>query len=265
MIEFEQIDAFTNRPFSGNPAAVIETKKELSVSVMQDIAKEMNLSETAFLVKLGENQYSLRWFTPTDEVDLCGHATLASSSFLFEKNKVEGDEVFFHTQKSGKLSAKMLNSGKIELNFPIRRAAIDNSYVEKIKSLGLSCIESWVYNEYVIGVIENSQELRSYIPNQEIIKKDFKGHLNITAKGEGDYDFISRYFAPGYSIDEDPVTGSAHCFLAPIWQSKLNKNEMVAYQASNRGGSVEVKVGGERVLLRGDTVHMLSGQLLIDL
>lgn len=256
-----QVDAFTDRLFAGNPAGVCILPEAKSEKWMQDVAREMNLAETAFLVKQPDG-YRLRWFTPAVEVDLCGHATLASAHILWETGQLPvNQEAHFHT-KSVLLTAKQ--DGKlIEMNFP----ATPDTPVEappglipalggKAKYVGKSRFD------YLIEV-EGEEVLRKLRPDFGSIKKLPVRGVIVTARAKSaGYDFVSRFFAPAAGIDEDPVTGSAHCTLAPFWTKRLGKKEMVGYQASSRGGTVRVRVDGERVHLGGQAVTVLIGELI---
>jgi len=257
-----QVDAFTEKPFSGNPAGVCVLNEKLDENLMQNIAREMNLSETAFLVKNNEG-YDLRWFTPDAEIDLCGHATLVSAHILWEKGYLGKDREAKFSTKSGLLTAKM-NEGWIELNFPALPEEKTEPPAGLLEALGVEA--SYVgKNRFDYLVEVESEEI------VRVIKPDFPKLLKVPARGvivtararAGEYDFVSRFFAPEVGIWEDPVTGSAHCCLGPYWQKKLNKNEFIAYQASERGGVLKVKVTGERVLISGKAVTVLEGELLI--
>lgn len=255
-----QVDAFAEKPFSGNPAGVSVLNEKLDEDLMQNIAREMNLSETAFLTKDGEG-YRLRWFTPDAEVDLCGHATLAGAHILWEKGYLRKEREAKFSTKSGLLTAKM-NEGWIELNFPALPEEKTEPPEGLLEALGIEA--SYVGKnsfDYLVEV-ESEEMVRT-------IKPDFTKLLKVPARGvivtsrSREYDFVSRFFAPGVGVWEDPVTGSAHCCLGPYWQKKLNKNEFIAYQASKRGGVLRVKVIGERVLISGQAVTVLEGELLI--
>jgi PhzF family phenazine biosynthesis protein len=254
-----QIDAFTSEAFRGNPAAVCLLDRERDASWMQDVAAEMNLSETAFLLP-GDDGYSLRWFTPAVEVALCGHATLASAHALWEEHGLASAR--FHT-KSGLLTAER-NGDLIALDFPATREERADAPEGLLESLG---IDAPVY------VGKNKFDFLIEVVSEDIVRKLDPDHAQlraIPARGvivtsratmEG-ADFVSRFFAPGSGIDEDPVTGSAHCCLTPYWSAKLGKEAMTAYQASQRGGFVYVQLAGDRVKLRGHAVTVFRGELL---
>lgn len=252
-----QVDAFTDEPFRGNPAGVCLLKKEETNWWMQKVAAEMNLSETAFLLPQADG-YSLRWFTPTTEVDLCGHATLASAHVLFTTGLLEKtQEARFHT-RSGLLMARAGEGGWLEMNFPAVPAKEVEPPVELEKAL-------WVIPTYVghngadfLVEVEKEEVLRKMEPDMAAIARLKARGVIVTCRGSGKYDFVSRFFAPAIGVSEDPVTGSAHCALGPYWQAKLGKGELLAYQASARGGSLRVKVAGDRVQLAGQAVTVLK-------
>lgn len=262
-IEILQVDAFTSRAFAGNPAAVCLLREPRETSWMQAVAAEMNLSETAFL-RPQEEGYELRWFTPLTEVSLCGHATLASAHVLYETHRLPPDErVRFHT-RSGLLSAAQ-QGGWIELDFPARPPKPREAPAELLRALGLSrapLFSGFDGEDYVI-VVDDEAAVRALRP-------DFAAMLAVTSRGvavtarsaSADFDFVSRFFAPWVGINEDPVTGSAHCSLGPYWAQELGKERLFAYQASPRGGVLQVRPAGERVFLRGQAVTVLAGQLL---
>lgn len=255
-----QVDAFTEKPFSGNPAGVCVLNEKPDEKLMQNIAREMNLSETAFLIKEGE-EYNLRWFTPNAEVDLCGHATLASAHILWEKGYLRKDLEAKFSTKSGLLTAKM-NEGWIELNFPALPEERTEPPIELLEALGTEAT--------YVG--KNKFDYLVEVESEDIVTKmkpDFMKLLKVPTRGvivtsrAREYEFVSRFFAPQVSVLEDPVTGSAHCCLGPYWQRKLNKDEFIAYQASERGGILRVKVADDRVLISGKAVTTLEGELLI--
>ncbi|EDX86919.1 phenazine biosynthesis protein PhzF family [Synechococcus sp. PCC 7335] len=270
-----QVDAFTDRPFAGNPAAVCVMDEPIEESLMQAIAAEMNLSETAFLSPI-EDGYSLRWFTPATEVDLCGHATLASAHVLWSEGYLVSAEVARFKTKSGWLSATKKGSW-IEMDFPAQPVTV-TSYVapELIKSLCCGGDIRTVARNDINYLIELRSEevLRTLAPDFEAVRKLPVHGVIVTATADSDeYDFVSRYFAPAVGINEDPVTGSAHTSLAPYWQEKLGKSNMTAQQLSKRGGTVRVQckvpdsntapVSSEnRILLSGQAVTTLEGDFL---
>ncbi len=256
-----QIDAFTAKVFSGNPAAVCLLEEEAEAEWMQSVAAEMNLSETAFLVPQ-QDGFELRWFTPTTEVDLCGHATLASAHVLWEEGQLaQNDTARFHT-RSGLLTAK-LQDDLIELDFPSTPA--DPIEPPEVLSDLIGSVPKFVGRSRFDLLIEliDAGELSELDPDfMGLSSLPVRGFI-VTAKSDvPEYDFLSRFFAPAAGVQEDPVTGSAHCALAPYWAEKLGKNEMTAFQASKRGGVVTVKLAGDRVKLRGQAVTVMRGELV---
>jgi PhzF family phenazine biosynthesis protein len=253
------IDAFTDRPFKGNPAAVCLLDHERDAEWMQSIAAEMNLAETAFLVPRDDG-WSLRWFTPIVEVDLCGHATLASAHALWSESILDpADVAHFHT-RSGLLTAS-LDGDLIELNFPATLETKSDPAPGLLESLGVPKPKYVGKNKFDYLVeVESEEALRAVNPDHARLRKIPVRGVIVTSRSSK-YDFVSRFFAPGSGIDEDPVTGSAHCCLTPYWAAKLGKQEMVAYQASPRGGSIRVKLNGDRVCLAGRAVTIFRGRL----
>lgn len=255
------IDAFTDRPFKGNPAAVCLLNSEIPDERMQRIANEMNLSETAYLIRR-ETGYSLRWFTPQTEVDLCGHATLASAHYLWEEAGVTDSELLFHT-KSGVLTAKR-EGDWIQLDFPSEEAqecVPPNELIEGLHGTAYTFIGRNRMD--YIAEVEDEAAVRNLQPNLNVWAKVPSRGVIVTSKSAlPGIDFVSRCFFPAVGIDEDPVTGSAHCCLGPYWGSKLEKRELTAMQLSSREGYLKVTVQGDRVLLRGQAVTTLRGQLV---
>ena len=263
MTAIVQVDAFTAEPYRGNPAAVCVLEKEADESWMQAVASEMNLSETAFLVPAGD-AFNLRWFTPAVEVDLCGHATLASAHVLWESGRLPGSvPAVFHT-KSGRLSCTRTGDW-IEMDFPATRPEEYPTPTPRglLDALGIDTAVEVARNrfDYLVEV-DSEDTVRAMRPDFTRLRKlDVRGTC-VTARGSGDFDFVSRFFAPGSGIDEDPVTGSAHCALAPWWSERLGRDALTGYQASKRGGVVRTAVRGERVLLGGQAVTTLRGEIL---
>ena len=254
-----QVDAFTSKPFAGNPAAVCVLPAAPNEEWMRDVAREMNLSETAFLHP--ENGgYRLRWLTPAVEVDLCGHATLASAHVLWEDGHIPADaEARFHT-RSGLLTCKR-TGGWIEMNFPVKLAEPAQAPSQLADALGAEFLYTGRNQfDYLVEVADETT-LRSLNPNHLLLRQLPVRGVIVTARGT-EYDFVSRFFAPGSGIDEDPVTGSAHSALAPFWSKRLNKTEMTGFQASARGGVVKVRLEGDRVYMSGQAVTVLRGDLL---
>jgi len=258
------VDAFTSEPFAGNPAAVCLLEDARSDRWLQAVAAEMNLSETAFLWREGPG-YRLRWFTPAVEVPLCGHATLASAHLLFESGRAGGDELRFATQ-SGELRAARRADG-IELDFPAFRFEPALLPVAVAVALGVTRLESSrvarLNGDSFLVEVASEREVRGARPDARALLAAGAPSVILTTRSETPgFDFVSRYFAPGAGIDEDPVTGAAHCALAPYWAKKLGKAELTGFQASKRGGVVGVRALGERVALRGQAVTVVSGRLL---
>lgn len=252
------VDAFTDKPFSGNPAGVCVLDSPLDEKLMQKIAFEMNLSETAFLNKKDDGSYSLRWFTPSVEVDLCGHATLASSHILWETGKEDKSaELRFHT-RSGILKANFRN-GAIELDFPVIESKPIETPKGLVKALGVEPVNVFRTQWNYIAELDSEDTVRNVKPDFAVLKSLEAWGTIITAKAsEPGYDFVSRFFAPAKGVPEDPVTGSAHCALGPYWMKKLAKNSFRAFQASARGGTVGVRVEENRVFLTGNAVSMFT-------
>lgn len=258
-----QVDAFSAEPFRGNPAAVCLLDRERDAAWMQNVAAEMNLSETAFLLPR-DGDWSLRWFTPAIEVDLCGHATLASAHALWQEGLLgPNDTARFHT-RSGLLTATR-DGEWIELDFPAVLEETVDPPAELLESLGVSVPVYVGRNRFDYLVeIESEDAVRALNPDHLRLRTiPVRGVIVTSRATNGDYDFVSRFFAPGSGIDEDPVTGSAHCCLTPYWAARLGKDEMVAYQASPRGGIVRVRLAGDRVKLGGRAVTVLKGELLV--
>lgn len=256
-----QVDAFTYEPFKGNPAGVMLLTSAKTDEWMQDFAREMNLSETAFLLKL-QDKYLLRWFTPKVEVDLCGHATLASAHVLFSEGLVEKDETILFESASGILKAHFVD-GWVELDFPafeVRPGEVTSQITE---ALGFEPVEIFESDVNLLIEMNGLDEVRDYLPVfEKLAELPYQG-LIITSLMENKFDFTSRYFAPQAGINEDPVTGSAHSSLAPYWSSKLGKNEFTAYQASKRGGVIKVRLENSRAFIQGQAVTIFDGELRI--
>jgi PhzF family phenazine biosynthesis protein len=252
-----QIDAFTDRLFSGNPAAVVPLQEWLPTEVMQDIAMENNLSETAFFVPEGDG-FHIRWFTPVSEVNLCGHATLATAHVLFRHLNYTAEEIRFHS-KSGWLKIRKEND-LILLDFPASEVN-ETEIPDGIKSaLGLMPQRCFKGREDLMFVFRNEAEIRQISPDFNLLKKlDTRGII-VTAPASA-YDFVSRFFAPVEGIDEDPVTGSAHTMLTPYWSGKLGKKNLVARQISKRGGTLWCKNRGKRTEIGGKAKTYLVGEI----
>ncbi len=257
-----QVDAFTNTPFAGNPAAVCVLSSPQTDAWMQDVAREMNLSETAFLVRQTDG-FNLRWFTPAVEVALCGHATLASAHVLWEAGYLQSAEQARFYTLSGLLTAQR-QSGWIEMDFPAKVEEETSAPPDLLTALGISSAVYVGKNifDYLLEV-ESEESVMALQPNFSLLKTVSARGVMVTSRAStAGYDFVSRFFAPQVGVDEDPVTGSAHCCLAPYWSKKLGKTAMTGYQASARGGVVRVRVNGDRVHISGQAVTVLRGELV---
>ncbi len=256
-----QVDAFTDRAYQGNPAAVCVLPRPAETAWMQALAREMNLSETAFLTPAGD-AFGLRWFTPAVEVDLCGHATLASAHVLWEEGILPaGRQARFDT-KSGRLTADQ-RDGWIEMDFPAVSPVPADAPTDLLEALGVSATYVGRNRMDYFVAVGSAAEVRALAPDHTRLRRLPVRGVIVTAPadpGPG-FDFVSRFFAPGSGVDEDPVTGSAHCALAPYWAAKLGKTAMIGYQASPRGGVVRVRPAGDRVILGGQAVTVLRGEL----
>jgi len=261
-IPIYQVDAFSDRPFSGNPAAVCILQSPRSEDWMQSVAAEMNLAETAYVSATAEG-FDLRWFTPAVEVDLCGHATLAAAHVLWQTERLgKGDPARFMT-RSGQLTC-VQRDGLIEMDFPAEPASAAETPPALLAALGVEAAFVGRNRFDYLVEVEDAGTLRN-------IKPDFRRIAEISARGiivtcrsdDARFDFLSRFFAPAAGIEEDPVTGSAHCCLGPYWQQRLGNSTLTGYQASARGGVVGVKVEADRVKLSGKAVTVLRGELLV--
>lgn len=255
-IPYYQVNAFTSEPFRGNPAGVCALEQWLDDRLLQKIAAENNLSETAFFVPEGDS-FRLRWFTPTVEVDLCGHATLATSAVLFFERGYVGERIRFQT-RSGTLLASRRNN-LIELDFPVWNPKPCSAPKDLVPGLGREPREVLASRDY-IAIFESEKEVRDLTPNMEALMTLDRDGVIVTARGT-DADFVSRYFAPRVGIPEDPVTGSAHCSLIPFWAERLGKTEMFARQISTRGGELFCRLVNERVAIGGHATIYKRGEL----
>ncbi len=260
--KFTQVDAFTNIPFAGNPAAVCVLPEPADAGWMQLVAREMNLAETAFLLRQ-EDGFNLRWFTPAVEVDLCGHATLASAHVLWEEGHLPPEApARFHT-RSGLLTCARQGAW-IEMNFPATPAEPAEAPPELTRALGASA--SYVGQSRFDYLVEVASEevVRGLTPDITLLEQvEARGVIVTSRAASPEYDFVSRFFAPRTGVNEDPVTGSAHSCLTPYWAGRLGKSELRAYQASARGGALRVRLEGERVVIAGQAVTVLRGELLV--
>lgn len=257
-----QVDAFTARPFGGNPAAVCWLEESADATWMQRVAAEMNLAETAFVRRLASG-FELRWFTPTIEVDLCGHATLASAHAIWTAGIIaEGEPIPFHT-RSGVLTCAR-NGEWIELDFPATPAAAIDEPAGLATALGAKPMAVLQSKFDYVAVFTSAAEVRALRPDfRKLGEFPVRGVIATALSDDPRYEFISRFFGPASGIDEDPATGSAYCSLLPYWSAKLNKTEMTAFQASARGGVIRLRLNSDRVILGGQAVTIWEGALLI--
>lgn len=259
-----QVDAFTSEPFAGNPAAVCVVEKALEDDLMQAIANEMNLSETAFVRKREDGVWHLRWFTPVAEVDLCGHATLATSHILFEKNFATSDEPIQFDTLSGRLTVSREATGLLVMDFPSEPATLGFPDELIDNALNMDCLRHAANRMDALAEVADEKTLRGLRPDMSAIAAlDVRGLIVTAPADDPDLDFVSRFFAPQCGVPEDPVTGSAHCCLAPWWSGRLGKTRMKARQLSSRGGEVDVELVGDRVLLRGHAVTVLNATMQV--
>jgi PhzF family phenazine biosynthesis protein len=256
-----QVDAFTDKPFAGNPAAVCLLPAWKEDRWLQAVAREMNLSETAFLVKKAD-AFELRWFTPTVEVDLCGHATLASAHILWQQGHARGDDICFST-RSGILKASR-HGDDIELDFPVKPEEAAPAPPGLLEALGASARYIGKNQFDYLVEVESEVTLRSLAPDfKQLATVPARGVIVTSTSADPRFDFVSRFFAPASGINEDPVTGSAHCCLGDFWRKRLGKTEFVAFQASGRGGVVKVRLTKDRAFLRGQALTVAKGELLV--
>ncbi|WP_425800953.1 PhzF family phenazine biosynthesis protein [Desulfitobacterium sp. Sab5] len=261
-LKIYQVDAFTDKPFSGNPAAICVLDSRGDADWMQMVAQEMNLSETAFLYKEADG-YNLRWFTPTVEEELCGHATLASAHILWQEGYINKDQAVKFYTRSGLLTAAK-RDGWIELNFPQEQDTEIMAPKNLLQALGIEAKYIGKNRLDYIVEVESEMMVRAIEPNLALLATvSARGVIVTSVSDDKEFDFVSRFFAPRDGILEDPVTGSAHCCLGPYWMQRLGKSELMAYQASKRGGIVKVQVTGDRVLLGGRAVTLFKGDLLV--
>lgn len=259
-IPLYHIDAFADGPFTGNPAAVCPLDSWLPETVMQAIAAENNLSETAFFVPEGEG-WRLRWFTPTTEVDLCGHATLASAYVIFNVLAPDRRHVVFHTEKAGDLAVTR-DGELLALDFPARPPAPCAAPPALGAALSRQPTAVLAARDY-LAVYDDPDDVAALVPDFAAIAALDRFAVIVTAPGHGEIDFVSRFFAPAQGVDEDPVTGSSHCTLIPYWAGRLGKTRLVARQLSQRGGSLFCSLAGDRVTIAGRAVLYLTGTIEI--
>lgn len=253
------VDAFTDQPYKGNPAGVMIV--EDFPEDMQEIAAELNLSETAFVKPLGPNHFHLKWLTPKVEVKLCGHATLATAHILFQEKIADGCEIKFDSL-SGELLVVREGDGLV-LNFPLQKTSDSLEVAPFIEALQIDSIEEVLQAfDDVIVVLKSEEDLRLIAPDFEKLKQVDARGIIVTAPSNS-YDFVSRFFAPRVGVNEDPVTGSAHCKLTDYWSRRLSKNDLNAYQLSQRGGRINVRLQGDRVLLKGNAMTIMEGKWFV--
>ncbi|MFD0941669.1 PhzF family phenazine biosynthesis protein [Pedobacter boryungensis] len=259
-LQIYQADAFTDQLFGGNPAAIVPLKEWLSAPLMQKIAAENNLAETAFFVPQGEN-FELRWFTPEVEIDLCGHATLATAHILFTELGYTKDIIHFHTLKAGTLAVSKTDD-VYTLDFPSRPLETCDAPNGLLEALGnTNAVEVLKLRDYVV-VYKTEAEIANLKPDFNALLKVDAFAITVTSKGDNS-DFVSRFFAPAAGINEDPVTGSAHCNLIPYWSEKLGKTKLHAFQISERRGELWCELKADRVLMAGNAVTYLRGEIYI--
>lgn len=259
------VDAFTAEPFAGNPAAVVLADRPVDAVWMQRVAAEMNLSETAFIQPLADNRFALRWFTPRVEVNLCGHATLASAHVLWQCERADaaaGPSIF--ETRSGELRAERRHDW-IELDFPADapRPIVPPQGLER--AIGAKPVHVRRGRDDLLVEVESADVVRCLAPDLSRFADlpPMRGLIVTAASDDDRYDFVSRFFAPSAGIDEDPVTGSAHCTLGPYWADRLGDDDLIAYQASQRGGVIRMRIGGDRITLAGQAVTTLQGELMV--
>lgn len=257
-----QVDAFTSKPFGGNPAAVVPLEEWLPDHTMREIAGENNLSETAFLVKEGD-RYHIRWFTPTVEVNLCGHATLATSHVIFNELELEDAFIPFHSNRSGNLSVEK-HGDKLVLDFPAYPFEMIEHSDELARAVGITPAEVWESQGNMVFLrAENEEEVRGLDPDMHALAQLKYDEVIVTTEGD-DCDFASRMFAPKIGIPEDPVTGAIHCTLIPYWAEQLGKDKLFARQVSKRGGELFCELAGDRVKIGGQAVTYLKGEIYVE-
>jgi PhzF family phenazine biosynthesis protein len=260
-IKIFQVDAFTDKLFSGNPAAVCILENWIADELMQSIAAENNLAETAFIVAK-DKQFDIRWFTPAVEVDLCGHATLASAFVLYNCLDYKAKEIVFNSPRSGELTVTKQND-TLFLDFPTDTIKPETNFEQIKKCIGIKPVEVFKGKTDYIAIVNTEKEVRNLKPDFIETSKLIGRGLIVTAKGDS-VDFVSRFFAPQVGIDEDPVTGSAHTSLIPIWSEKLGKDEMQALQLSKRGGKLICINKGKRCLIGGQARLYMTGEITVE-
>jgi PhzF family phenazine biosynthesis protein len=256
-----QVDAFSDRAFGGNPAAVCLLDEDRPESWMQAVAAEMNLSETAFLRSNQDGVFGLRWFTPVAEVDLCGHATLASAHILWQEAGESSKRPLRFSTRSGELRAESWEEGGVEMDFPALPIRATEAPAGLAETLGVEPVWVGRGGDDLLIEVDGEDQVRAAEPDfRRLAMLPVRGVIVTARSDDPDFDVVSRFFAPAFGVDEDPVTGSAHCALGPFWADRLDLLTLRCFQASQRGGRVEVQVEGERVLLRGRAITVLRGQ-----
>lgn len=266
MPEIYQIDAFTDRLFGGNPAAVVPLTEWPDNELLQSIASENNLAETAFIVPV-DGQWEIRWFTPTAEVALCGHATLAAAHVAFQHLNYAKDSISFVTRESGILEVSRLDDRRLSMSFPAIAVTPYDAIDQVAAALASSPVSVWEghysKNQFdCVAVYKTSAEVAALSPDNSHFAAIGSRGVIATSLSD-DCDFVSRYFAPAFGIPEDPVTGSAHCLLAPFWAEQLNKSVLKARQISARGGALECRISSDRVVLIGEAIDYMKGNLFL--
>ncbi len=260
-LDIFQVDAFTSMPFGGNPAAVVPLTDWLSDDVMLQIAAENNLSETAFFVKDGE-RYHIRWFTPTIEVNLCGHATLATAHVIFNELKLEDEIIRFHSDRSGKLGVSKVGD-RLVLDFPAYPMTEIEPFPGLAEAVGAEPRQTWeAQGNMIFMLLDSVDQIKGLAPDMSLVAKIQYDEVIVTTRGD-DCDFASRMFAPRIGIPEDPVTGAIHCSLIPYWAAELGKNELFARQVSARGGELYCELAGDRVKIGGHATLYLKGEIYV--
>ncbi len=260
-LPFHWIDAFTSSIGHGNPAGVVPLEQWLDDHTLQAIAFENGLSETAFFVPSGPARHHLRWFTPTTEVNLCGHATLATAFVLFKILGTASDSLVFDS-RSGPLSARQVHDNRFELDFPAVLPRTTTPPPGLSQALGTTPLETHSVGDNVLCVLASADHVRALKPDFALLTQIAPARFIVTAPGDGSCDFVSRFFAPGVGVPEDPVTGSAHCALMPYWSARLGRSSLFARQVSPRGGELWCSLDGPRVRISGHAVRYLSGQII---
>ncbi len=259
-IKMFQVDAFTSELFKGNPAAVCLLDQWLDENLMQSIAAENNLAETAFIIRSGEH-FAIRWFTPTVEVDLCGHATLASAYVIFNHTDFAAEEILFHSVRSGELRVTR-DGKKLYLNFPVDEISRCENIPEITKGIGMKPIEVYKGKTDYMAIVGSEAEVQNINPDFAAIAEIAARGLIVTAPGNC-VDFVSRFFGPQSGVNEDPVTGSAHTTLIPYWSGRLGKDSLSAKQISKRGGELQCQHAPPRVIVGGEAQLYLIGEIIV--